>query len=46
MMKDELVEEKTGLAEKVALAGTQGERKEFTSFGKRGRQLRRTTRML
>jgi len=44
VLKDELTGRKTGLAEQRALVGTQGE--EFLTFGRRGRQLRRTTRML
>lgn len=43
--KDELVGKKTSLAEERALAGIQ-EKKESWTFGRRGGQLRRTTRML
>ena len=44
MPKDELAE-KTSLAEQRALAGTQEKKKEFITFGRRNRQLRRTTKM-
>jgi len=42
--KDEVVGKKTGLANQRALA--QEKKREFVAFGRRGRQLRRTTRML
>jgi len=46
VLKDELAGEKTGLAEQRALAGTQEKKGEFMSFGRRGRPLGRTTRIL
>ena len=45
VLKDEPAGKKTSLAEQRALAGTQGKKKEFMTFGRRARQLRRTTRM-
>jgi len=36
----------TSLAERRALSGTQKKKGEFKTFGRRGRQLKRTTRML
>lgn len=44
--KDEPVGKKTGLAKQRALAGAQGEKKELITSGKRGRKIRRITRML
>ena len=44
--KDELAGKKAGLAEQRTLAGTQEKKREFMTFGRRGRPLRRTTRML
>jgi len=35
----------SGLAEQRALSGTQEKKGEFMTFGRRGRPLRRTTRM-
>ena len=46
MLKDEQVGKKIDLAEQRALAGTQGGKGELTTFGRRGRQLWRTIRML
>jgi len=43
--KDQTAGNKTGLAEQRALTGTQGKKGEFMSFERRGRPLRRTTRM-
>lgn len=42
MLKDEPVGKKTGLVEQGAVTGTQGKK----TFGRRGRMLLRTTRML
>jgi len=33
------------VAEQVALSGNWGKKEEFVTFGRRGRKLRRTTRM-
>lgn len=44
--KDKLVGKKTGLAEQRVLAGSQGKKIEFISFGRWGRQLRRITKVL
>ena len=41
MQKDKLVGNKTGLAEQRFLAGTQ-EKTEFMTFGRKGRQIKRT----
>jgi len=43
--KDKMVGKTTGLAEQGALAGTQEEKGEFITFGRRSRQLGRTTKM-
>jgi len=46
VLKDELAGKKTSLAEQRVLAGTQEKKGEFIIFGRMGRPLRRTTRML
>ena len=46
MLKDEPVGKTTGVAEQRALYGTQEKIRAFMAFGRRSRQLRRTTRML
>jgi len=43
--EDKLAGKKTGLAEQQASLGTQDKKGEFMSFGRRARQLRRTTKM-
>ena len=45
VLKDEQAGSKTSLAEQRALAGTWAKKGEFMTFGRRGRPLRRTTRM-
>ena len=45
MLEDELMGKKTGLAEQRALAGTQEKKREFMTFGRRSRQLRRAVKM-
>lgn len=43
MLKNKLAQKKTVLAEQKSLTGTQGKKKDF---GRRGRKIRRTTRMI
>lgn len=45
MPKHEPVVEETTLTEHRALAGAQGKKREFMTFGRKGRQLRRPTRI-
>ena len=43
MPKDELAGMKSNLVEQTSMAGNQGKKRGFMTFGRRGRHFRRTT---